>query len=196
MTKPRFRLAFLLGLAGASLLPTAGYAQDEQAPEALQTPDLEHMALAQGVIDQAFPEEARTALFQESSELMQAQMTQTLANLVKDAGAIEILTAWQEAINVESSAILQRNIPMLMDGMATAYADTFSKKELADILEFVSTPSGQAFMLRSTDVLSHPAFAAANQTYIDESMELVISNLPDLIEDLSVYEDSKKPAQD
>ncbi|MEL7189949.1 MAG: hypothetical protein AAGK17_10395, partial [Pseudomonadota bacterium] len=63
--------------------------------------------------------------------------------------------------------------------------------ELEDILAFVATPSGQAFMTKQTQIIAHPAFAEANQAFIEETLGVVTNRMPALIERLQAYEASK-----
>jgi len=187
----------LQNLAAAALsfviVAPAAMAQDvEEDTVSAAALDAERSALAQAIIDRAFPEETRLAMFQATADQMQAQMTQSLGNIITDEGAMAILTKWQVETLAESSLLLEQNVPLLMDAWASAYADIHTKQELEDILDFVSTPSGQAFMAKSTEVMAHPAFAAANQTYMDQTMELVMGKMPSLIQDLQSYEDSKQ----
>ncbi|MEM1051503.1 MAG: hypothetical protein AAGI28_05340 [Pseudomonadota bacterium] len=149
------------------------------------------LELANAILDISFPEDMRLAMFQTTSKQMEAQMMQSLSGVITDEGALELVSKWQAALSPESDALLKHYVPLIMEAWAVSYAQIHSEQELEDILAFVKTPSGQAFMQRSTDILSHPAFAEANQAYINATTELVMERIPDLVQALQSYQASK-----
>jgi len=181
--------------AGAAMLAAAPLAaQDATSGNDTAVSDRAEtrLELAQEILDIGFPEDTQVEMFQKVADQMKAQTLQSLQGTIPDDGAMEILVAWQDRISVETDAILRSRIPSLMDAWAVAYADTFSENELRDIRDFVSTPSGGAFMTRSNDVLFHPAFAAANQEYMNETMTLVMGKVPELMDDIQAYVEAQE----
>ncbi|GMN01563.1 hypothetical protein [Erythrobacter sp. MTPC3] len=145
------------------------------------------LELANAILEKAYPEEAQVAMFQAVADQMEAQMMQSISQMITDPGSLQIIADWQDRISVETDAIMRRQIPDLMQAWAISYADIHTETELRDILAFVSTPSGKAMMSKSADIISHPAFAAANQTYMDETTAVVMSKLPELVKEVSAY---------
>jgi hypothetical protein len=168
---------------GLSSLPTLGYAQEAPAEEqSTSAIDKEKLELATQIVDLAFPEETREEVFFATVDQMTAQMREATlqAHGLEDDLLLPILDDWIAEYLVGSKVILRSHIPSLIDGMAKAYANMFSAKELADILAFVSTPSGQKFFELSSALIAEPNFANANQNYMND----VQAQLPAAIEDL------------
>ncbi|MEP0390682.1 MAG: DUF2059 domain-containing protein [Erythrobacter sp.] len=182
----------IIGAAMATTSVSAAEPSSQIAGAQAETTDEAKLALAQAILEQAYPGDSHIKLFQDTAEQMEAQVAQSLDGLVTDEGALAILVQWQELASVETNEILLRNIPMLMDAWAIAFADLYSTQELQDILAFVSTPSGQAFMGRQAELISHPAFSDANQTYMAEIMQVVTNKMPELVEELMQYEAAKQ----
>ena len=180
MKRPMHLAALALGL---SSLPTLGYAQEAPAEEqSTSAIDKEKLELATQIVDLAFPEETREEVFFATVDQMTAQMREATlqAHGLEDDLLLPILDDWIAEYLVGSKVILRSHIPSLIDGMAKAYANMFSAKELADILAFVSTPSGQKFFELSSALIAEPNFANANQNYMND----VQAQLPAAIEDL------------
>jgi hypothetical protein len=172
--------ALALGLAS---LPTLALAQETPAEEqSTSAIDKQKLELATQIVDLAFPEETREEVFFATVDQMTAQMREATlqAHGLEDDLLLPILDDWIAEYLVGSKVILRSHIPSLIDGMAKAYANMFSAKELADILAFVSTPSGQKFFELSSALIAEPNFANANQNYMND----VQAQLPAAIEDL------------
>ena len=153
-----------------------------------------NVELARKILAVSYPDDTHIELFQKTAKEMESQTIESLGGIISDAGALEVVTAWQDSVSLETDEIMLRNIPALMDAWAIAYASTYSQQALEDILAFVSTPSGQEFMAKQVDVISHPAFAQANQAYIGETITVVTRKIPELVEQLQAYNASKKTA--
>ncbi|MEM7690784.1 MAG: DUF2059 domain-containing protein [Pseudomonadota bacterium] len=178
----------LAAFAAGMMLATPAAAQDSASSPAFEASDSSSkLEMANAIIDTAYPQDARVAMFQKISEQMEGQMLQSLQGIITDDGALAILTEWQKEMSVETNVILERNIPSLMSAWAQAYADIYTEQELRDILDFVSTPSGKTFLIKTNDVIAHPEFAAANQSYIDEIVALIPAEIPDLVARLEAY---------
>lgn len=167
--------------AGALALALAGVS----VPALSQDSEPDRVALAEQIVESAYPVEVREQMFMAVVDQMEAQTLQTVkSQMGLDADALAVLEHWQAEVSREQRVILRKHIPMLIDAWAKSYATIFSKEELEDILAFVRTDTGKSFMLRSTDLLSEPAFAAANQAYMDEAMAVTFEHMPDLMDDL------------
>jgi len=176
--------ALLAALAATALLTTPALAQDAAPsdPPAVEAPSEVKVALAQQIVDQGFPEDLREGIFFASVDQLTAQMRQaTLQGMqIDDEGAIAVMDGWLDEYIADSKVVLREYIPKLMDGLALSYATIFTEQELTDIAAFVSTPSGQRFMVLSSAVLAEPNFASVNQAYMTE----IQSGLPAAMQDL------------
>ena len=118
---------------------------------------------------------------------MEAQVLASLSKQLDDDGALRLVKDWQAELKPAQNELLASHLPKLMDGLARAYADTFTAADLRAILDFVNTESGQSFMLKSSEIMASPAFAQANQAYMDETMALTMERLPKLVETIVAY---------
>jgi hypothetical protein len=161
-------LAFLLAPALAS-------AQERPAPPAATGVDPAAHALATRIVDLGYPPEQREALFFATMDQTVTQMRSAIAPSLPsdDPAAIAILDQWILDYTAQSKGVLRKHIPDIMDGMITAYAELFTRGELADILAFVETPSGKRYFELSPAILGAKSFADANQAYLDESLALL-----------------------
>ncbi|WP_394728229.1 hypothetical protein [Altererythrobacter sp. GH1-8] len=159
-------------------------AQEAMAPNTAQVGDT-RLNLAQEIIEISYPPETREPMFAAVGRQMEAQMLQSLKSSMKiDDEALAIIQGWQADVSEETDAALRRHIPNIMDGWARSFAAIFSEEELRDILAFVSTDTGKAFMLKSVDVVAHEHFAKANQQFMDETMAIVTGKIPQLMDEL------------
>ncbi|MDA7788055.1 hypothetical protein N8940_02355 [Sphingomonadaceae bacterium] len=74
---------------GIRLYAERGAAEAPVAPEKLM--------LAEQIIDEAFPVEAREGMFKQLSDQLNAQMLESVSTQIDDEGAFEILRNWQQA---------------------------------------------------------------------------------------------------
>ena len=178
---------FLILVAALAAITVTAAPHGAAAQETPSDDETTRIALADQIVLIAYPEDRREAIFAKVIDQMEAQALQSVQNQISDAGAMDILREFQKDARSEQDAIVKRNIPKLMAGFSRAYADIFSANELRDILTFVQTDSGQALLLRSSDVISNPHFAAANQAYMDEITAATFAKIPDLMEKLAAY---------
>ena len=149
------------------------------------------MAIASQIIDIAYPAEQREEMFFKASISMSDQMLASLDGTIADQGAQAILDQTIEEMHAEQLEILRDHIPAIMAGFSKANANMFTYDELVDILDFVKTPTGSQFLLKSTEIISDPDFAAANQAYMSESMAVVKRTMPIMVRKLVEYSKSK-----
>ena len=173
--------AAIMAALTVGVVPSIAVAQEEQAPSVEAPSDVE-LALAKQIIDLGFPEDTRETLFFGAMDQMMIQTREATlkAYQLEDEGAIAVLDQWTVDYMEENKEVLRSHIPSLMQGMVASYAVIFTRKELEDILAFVSTPSGQRFFELSPAVMAEPNFALANQAYMNE----IQANLPEAMEDL------------
>ena len=174
---------FGLGLALLALFP--GHVQAEEASVELSSKA--RLELSRQIIDIAYPASERQAMFEAVGQQMEQQMLSSVRPHVTDPGMMAIVEKFQREVSQEQKPILERNVPLLMDAWAKAYAEVFSESELRDILAFVQTETGATFMMRSTEVMSNQHFAAANEAYTSEAMAVVMGKMPQLVEELASY---------
>ncbi|MFB0611350.1 DUF2059 domain-containing protein [Aurantiacibacter poecillastricola] len=160
--------------------PVPALAQDSTQPAAVSQASLD---LAQEILATAYPQEVREPMFLAVADQMEQQVMTSVMQQLGDipTGARKVINDWQTSVSGEQRDILRRHIPALMEAWAVSYASVFSEAELRDILAFVQTDTGSTFMLKSNDIISDPAFASANQAYLDETMALMQTRMPDLI---------------
>ncbi|WP_370188418.1 DUF2059 domain-containing protein [Qipengyuania sp.] len=173
--------------AAFALVPTAVSAQELTNTGTTEV----ELRLAREILAITYPESEREAMFQGVSEQMESQLMRSMGPLLNDPGALSIVEDFQKAVAEDQKPILKRHIPLLMDAWAQGYADIFSEQELRDILAFVTTETGSAFMLKSTKVMTTPQFAAANEAYLGEAMAVVFAKMPALVETLTEYKESQ-----
>jgi len=191
--------SLLAALATTTLFSTPALAQDAAPSDApaIEAPSEVKVALAQQIVDQGFPKDLREGIFFGSVDQLTKQMRQaTLQGMqIDDDGAIAVMDGWLDEYIAGSKVVLRGYIPKLMDGLALSYATIFTEDELTDIAAFVSTPSGQRFMVLSSAVLAEPNFASVNQAYMTE----IQSGLPAAMQDLQgrmiQYLSEKKAAE-
>ena len=166
------RTSVHFGLTAAALVltPTVSapaFAQDAAAVGAI---DSEALALGQAIVREGYPEETREAMFGGVVDTIIAQMNSAIEQQSEelDPEVKALIERKQADMVVELKQIIARYIPSFMEALSKAYATEFSVEELRDIRNFVSTPSGQAFVSRSTDLVSNEHYVAATQPYMAE----------------------------
>lgn len=178
--------------AAALVATTLTVAPDSAAAQVASSDEQTRIALAEQIAQIAFPEDQREEIFAKVIDQTEAQVMQSVKSHIPDEEAMAILADFQQGMRAEQNAIVKRHIPLLIDGWSRAYADTFSAAELQDILTFVRTDSGRAYMQRSSSVISNPHLAAANQAYMDEITSITFAAVPSLMEKLAAYQAKRK----
>ena len=164
-------------------VPSASFAQEaETAADAEQVSNLE---LAREVIELGFPEETRIGSMLGVADQLIAQMRAGNPQWQSDPRLERVFDRFAARVLETTSDVLSRHIDDMMEGMALAYADSFSREELLAIREFVSSPAGRGFLTRVTNLNTHPAYAEANQAYIDEYMTYMPGLQQELLRDLT-----------
>jgi hypothetical protein len=103
------------------------------------------------------------------SELNQGSLKEVMAIL--DPSFKERTRSGMNAMMSEMGNLMATMEPDMRDGMAEAYANQFSAKELADLDQFFNTPSGIAFAAKSMTIQTDPAFMTRMKTLVPKIME-------------------------
>ena len=187
-----YSAAAALALSSGFLVSPPLAAQAVTAENAAVAP--EKLGIAREIVDAGFPEDTREEIFFSAIETMTAQMRNGMqSNYPKsDPEAEAILNDWLAEWVETGKKIVVRHIPALMDAQAKGYAELFTLEELRDIRAFVATESGQRFLQLSPSVMATPAFAEANQAYIQEIGAAFPAAQAELIERLKAYTETKE----
>ena len=163
-------------------------------PSETQPIATDKLALAREIVDLGIPEVTREEMFFSAMESMTAQMINGMQRNLKDSDpeAEAIMNAWLAEWVETAKNIVVGHIPALMDAQAKGYAELFSLEELQDIRTFVATDSGQRFLQLSPSVIATPAFAEANQAYIQEIGAAFPAAQAELVARLKAYAESKQ----
>ncbi len=160
-------------------VPTTVYAQ-QVADEAVE----QRHQLAREIVERGFPQESRMELFGGVMQQLISQLNVAQPQLAEDAEIQSLVQRFQQrAIDIGMDTLASHMGP-IMDGLALAYADIYSLDELQAFHAFVSSPQGYGFLAKSSATTAHPAFAAANQSYINEYMAKVPQLQGELREEL------------
>ena len=164
--------ALWLAVAGTLIGAPAAAQDTPPAPVAstLAPIDPARLALAHEIVTLGYPENNRDAFFGGFIDAIVAQMNQANESQLAgvDPETLDFVMQRQSDLIQEIKTVAGRHIPAMMDGLAAAYADEFEMAELSEIRDFVATPSGQAFIQRSMQLVSNPHYTAATQPYLTE----------------------------
>ncbi|MGB3796697.1 MAG: hypothetical protein WA957_10400 [Alteraurantiacibacter sp.] len=144
------------------------------------TPDA-RLELAQEIIETGYPLEARMGMFDQVIGQMLTQMRASFPNLKESAEAGAIYDRHAERVQATSMDVLSRHIDPIMNSLAVAYSDQFTLEELQALHSFIMSPQGNGFLARMADANAHPAFAEANQAYMQE----YLGHMPELMQKLA-----------
>lgn len=181
-------LALAAALGGTSVQVLAA----EPAKAASSSPSLavdpERLAIAEQIIEIAFPPAERETRMHGLLGTMRDQFTASVdLNTVEDPGLRKIFEDYFESIPDSLKPAVNAFIPKQMDAMAHAYARMFTKAELEDVLAFAKTPNGATFLQHSIDVMSDPEVAAANTAYMKDVLALNQTMTADLKAKITAY---------
>jgi len=168
-------MKFFIQLAAFGLAvayPVTAQAQDASV-ETAETATSENLELARVIIDLGFPPEAREETFRTAMEQVGGQIAASVPELQDDTQVMALVESAQaEALEI-GMATLDVHMDAMMEAMAVSYADTFSGDELQALHGFLSSTEGAGFIARMAETNAHPAFAAANQAYLNDYMRAV-----------------------
>lgn len=178
-------VAALALFAGLACSTNASAAETSAAVPAVNA---EALVLAKGIVDEAYPPLRRQELVETLMRTMLSQMTNGMPPaLMSDPGLKSILTGYLQSIPEILRPATTALIPRQMDAIAQAYTRMFSLPELKDIAAFAKTPSGRAYLQRSTGITSDPAVAEVNTQYFAEAQKLTQASSIALAQQVSDY---------
>lgn len=190
----RYRTAAALALAGLSApVTSARAAQETAAPgaegnAAQAVEDGARIAVAREIVAIAWPAETRNATMKRLLSAFTDQFKGSMdLDSIEDEGLRTIVVDFLDSIPDILKPAVEDFLPDQMEAIAGAYARLYSRPELEDILAFARTPSGQAFLSRSTEVMSDPAVAAANTAYFKQVHALSQKAAADLQARIEAY---------
>ncbi len=161
--------AAAIGLAA----PMQAAAQDDASAATASA----RLTLAREIIDNGFPPETRMGMFDDVIDQLLVQMQASLPDLGRSPQMAAAFDQHIARVQATSMDVLSRHIDPIMEGMVIAYAEQFTVEELRGLHTFIVSPEGHGFLARTTAIGSHPAFAAANQAYLEE----YFSHMPELM---------------
>lgn len=168
-------------------LPSAGHATTQQA-QAAQPVDQAKLAEARAIIAVIFPPAERQQMMDKMLDDISAPLRQSMpATMMQDAGLKAILDDFLDKAQARQRPLLHKNMPIMLDAMASAYTRMFTLTELQDVHRFALSPSGRSYLSKSLAIMGDPAVAEANKAIIGESMALGQEMLPDLRKKLTDY---------
>ncbi|MWV28093.1 DUF2059 domain-containing protein [Aurantiacibacter rhizosphaerae] len=154
-------------------IPSQAFAQDTVPPAA-------EMQLAREIIDNGYPPETRMGMFDDVIIQLLAQMRASLPDVSDNPEMAVAFDRHVERVRATSMEVLAGHLDSLMESMVVAYAEQFTIEELQGLHSFIMTPEGHGFLARMSEVNGHPAFAKANQAYMQD----YLAKMPGLVEQL------------
>jgi len=180
----RVLVALLLAVA-----PTAVSAQTAAAPVA--TVDPARLVAARRVVDTVFPAAQREAMM---SAMVASMGQSTLAAIQQQPDVARLMTAeprsrpvferFLQQQQTKTTALIQANIPGMVDAMARAYARRFTAAQLADMQTFFETPTGQAYVTQSMTIMSDPDVAAWQAKVTGASIATIGTDVQQFVREL------------
>jgi len=171
------KIVTAIAAAAISLAVPAQVSAQDAAPAGISATE---MQLARDIIDNGFPPETRMGMFDEVINQLLVQMRASMPDLQSDPQMAAVFDRHVERVRATSMDVLSRHIDPIMESMVVAYADQFSEAELRGLHGFIMTPEGHGFLARTAEINGHPAFAQANQAYMQE----YLAQMPQLMEQL------------
>ena len=130
----------------------------------------EQVEVARQLLETGFPEETRAPSMLAVAELMFEQIVAASPVPMRDPRITPVIERFQQRIMETTARTLDIHMADLMEGLAIAYAETFTAAELEALAAFAATDAGRGVLTRITQANTHPAFAAANQEYVSDYM--------------------------
>ena len=164
----RFTVPMMVaGLAIALSQPVAAQQTDIAGSTSVSQGQVE---LARQLLETGFPEETRAPSMLAVAELMFEQIVAASPVPMRDPRITPVIERFQQRIMDTTARTLDIHMADLMNGLAIAYAETFTAAELEALAAFAATDAGRGVLTRITQANAHPAFAAANQQYVNDYM--------------------------
>ncbi len=185
----------------ALLLANAGAAQAQTAPQATPAPapvDSARLAAAQQLLTVMVPPAQREQMVEGMIRPMMANIRQSMSQapgfaelFEKDSGALPVFERFLKKQEDRSVATVRAGMPGMIDAMARAYARNFDVQQLGEIRAFYQTPTGQAFVTRTSAIMSDPDVLAWQRDLMTRSMAHIQEDIGKFVEELSASKTSE-----
>jgi hypothetical protein len=156
-------------LACVLALTTVPCAAQERSSSPSETIDPARLALAQQVIDLAYPPDRRVQMMNSAAETAMEQTRAavlSVAGNTLDAELTRLFDRYVERARSLTEQATDDATPAIFAAFARAYARQFTREELVEIRDFVATPTGARFFSQSEELLNDPDVARANTAYM------------------------------
>lgn len=172
-----------------AVAPTAVSAQTAAAPVA--TVDPARLVAARRVVDTVFPAAQREAMM---SAMVASMGQSTLAAIRQQPDVARLMAAeprsrpvferFLQQQQTKTTALIQANIPGMVEAMARAYARRFTATQLADMQTFFETSTGQAYVTQSMTIMSDPDVAAWQAKVTGASITTIGTDVKQFVREL------------
>jgi hypothetical protein len=193
--KTTYRLAAFAALMAASgAAPCLAQDGASAAPAPAAALDPERLALANEVIDLAYPVAGRSALLMSAVDALMPQVRAALEvnGAQLDAGMEAIVERFFARIRAQTERLVAAHGSAIFSSYARAYARRFTRDELVEIRAFVSTPTGRRYVQESVRLLSDPDVARANTDYMTSVFSTMEPMQAELRRELQDYMRSRR----
>jgi hypothetical protein len=177
------KLTVLVSTVGL-LLAAPALAQTDVSPTVVAEPSATQLAAATRLMDVMMPPAQREAMTLAMVDAMLQNMATGVLNSDPIKTALEgrpearpLFERFMERQRGLAQQSMRRNLPSMIDAMAIAYARRFTAVELAEMEAFFATPTGQAYVVQSGQILSDPAVAGWQQRVMAEDIERIPAEL-------------------
>ncbi len=168
----------LISLALLSATATSAIAQQSASPTNAIEPSADQLAIATRLMDVMMPPAQREAMV---ATIVDAIMQNVLAGITSNEriatslsrirGGQAVFDRFAERQRNLTQLSMRENLPSMIDAMAVAYARQFTAAELVEMERFFATPTGQAYVIKSSSIMADPAVAAWQRRVISADME-------------------------
>jgi hypothetical protein len=162
-----------------ALLPAPLAAQSPPpAPAPAPEPAAANVAAAAEVVDLILPPTMRDQMMEQLMGAMMQGMTNAMMESPELREAFQreprARPVFENALarqQTETMTLIKSEMPGMVTAMTRAYARRFSLAELADMKQFFSSPTGQAYVLKSPTVMSDPDVMRWSQAMITRALD-------------------------
>lgn len=192
------RIAY--GAALTLAMPAAALAQQATPPAtAAALIEPARLAAARQVIDLIMPPATRAAMIRSMLDPMLTNIRQGMMQapvfadaIGRDQRARATFDTFMTRQNEKTMAMLEADLPSMVEAMSRAYARRFTVAQLGDLRTFFGTPTGQVYMREASTLMSDPDVAAWQRQMMARSMERVQQDVAAFAKDMAKIQQDKK----
>lgn len=193
------RIAY--GAALTLAMPAAALAQQATPPATAAAAPIEpaRLAAARQVIDLIMPPATRAAMIRSMLDPMLTNIRQGMMQapvfadaIGRDQRARATFDTFMTRQNEKTMAMLEADLPSMVEAMSRAYARRFTVAQLGDLRTFFETPTGQVYMREASTLMSDPDVAAWQRQMMARSMERVQQDVAAFAKDMAKIQQDKK----